>query len=141
MDRKRVRFLVLASGAVLSMALLVVVGMNRPGAMLYYLSVSEFLAEGQPGVGHFRVNGKVIAGSIERLASGTDVRFTMTDGARSLPVTYHGVIPDTFVDEAAVVVEGRLQDGSFVAHTLLAKCPSKYEAATDAAGSGSTATY
>jgi cytochrome c-type biogenesis protein CcmE len=45
-------------------------------------------------------------------------------------VAYHGIIPDTFVDDAAVVVEGQLQDdGTFRAHTLLAKCPSKYEAA------------
>ena len=43
---------------------------------------------------------------------------------------YHGIVPDTFVDNADVVVEGRLAgDGTFEAHTLLAKCPSKYEAA------------
>ena len=54
---------------------------------------------------------------------------------RTLPVSYHGIIPDTFVDDAAVVVEGRLQeDGTFVAHELLAKCPSKYEAAETAPG-------
>ena len=55
------------------------------------------------------------------------------DSGATVPVVYHGVIPDTFVDDAAVVVEGRLQDdGAFTAHTLLAKCPSKYESADEA---------
>ena len=48
--------------------------------------------------------------------------------ALGLPST--GIIPDTFVDEADVVVEGaRRPDGVFEATTLLAKCPSKYESA------------
>ncbi len=75
-----------------------------------------------------------------------DVRFNVTDGQAAIPVEYHGVVPDTFVDGADVVVEGGLrQDGTFVASNLLAKCPSKYEAAakrgeknphTDARGKG-----
>ena len=78
----------------------------------------------------FRINGKVTEGSIVRLASGQDVSFVVSDGANDLSVRYHGIIPDTFVDGADVVVEGRLgDDGTFDAHTLLAKCPSKYEAA------------
>jgi cytochrome c-type biogenesis protein CcmE len=45
-------------------------------------------------------------------------------------VIYRGLAPDTFTDEADVVVEGRLQpDGTFRATTLLAKCGSRYESA------------
>jgi len=67
-----------------------------------------------------------------RATSGEDVSFTITDGDSTLPVDYHGIIPDTFVDGAEVVVEGSLKhDGTFVAHMLLAKCPSKYEAADE----------
>ena len=47
-------------------------------------------------------------------------------------MVYDGALPDTFkdVDGAEVVVEGtRLAGGEFRAHTFLAKCPSKYEAA------------
>jgi cytochrome c-type biogenesis protein CcmE len=60
------------------------------------------------------------------------VKFTIRDkdGTATLPVDFSGIIPDTFVDDADVVVEGdRRPDGVFVATTLLAKCPSKYEAA------------
>jgi len=129
MNRKRIKFLVLGLGVVLSMTFLMVVGMNRPGGMMYYLTVTEFMQQADPEGGDYKINGTVSMGSIERMTTGMDVRFVITDGAASLPVAYHGVIPDTFVDEAAVVVEGRLQDGTFVAHNLLAKCPSKYEAA------------
>lgn len=131
MDRRQLKFLFLGLGVLVSMTFLLVVGMNRPGTMVYYLTVTEFTQQSDPAAGDYRVNGKVSTGSIERMPTGMDVRFLITDGATSIPVSYHGVIPDTFVDDAAVVVEGRLQDGTFVAHNLLAKCPSKYEAADD----------
>jgi len=131
-DRKRLKFLVLGCGIVATMGGLLIVGMSRPGGVAYYLSVSEFLAEPDQAKVGFRINGKVDPGSIVRAASGQDVAFVVTDGAASLPVRYHGVVPDTFVDDADVVVEGRLgADGTFEAHTLLAKCPSKYEAAIE----------
>jgi|SRR6185295_533804 len=136
MDRKRLKFVLLGLGILGSMGLLMVVGMNRPGGLHYYMTVGEFLAQGGAPQGNFRVDGKVESGTIERLPTGEDVRFTIVDpsGGASMPVHYRGVIPDTFVDLATVVVEGKLQeDGTFVAHTLLAKCPSKYEAADGAA--------
>jgi len=132
MDKKRIKFLLLGAGVVLSMGFLISVGMNRPGGFSYYLSVSEFVAHPDRGNDGFRVNGKVVDGTIDRMPSGQDVVFTMSDGSSSLPVRYHGIIPDTFVDGADVVVEGRLaDDGTFKAHTMLAKCPSKYEAAAE----------
>src|SRR5678815_3763888 len=98
---------------------LLIVGMSRPGGVAYYLTVSEFVARPDREAPGLRVNGKVHTGSIERGASGQDVSFVMTDGASTLPVRYHGIIPDTFVDDADVVVEGGLgQDGTFEAHTL-----------------------
>ena len=137
MDRKRLKFLLLGGGVLLSMTFLIVVGMNRPGGLVYYLTVTEFSRQPDRTDGDFRVNGSVEQGSIERLPTGQDVNFRMTDGETAMLVAYHGVIPDTFVDDAAVVVEGRLQDdGTFQAHTLLAKCPSKYEAAAAEGATG-----
>jgi cytochrome c-type biogenesis protein CcmE len=134
MDGRRLKFVLLGAGVLGSMVFLLLVGMNS-GGMVYYVSVEEFVRQPDRGA-DVRVNGKVISGSIERAPTGQDVRFTMTDGAASLPVVYHGVIPDTFVDEATVVVEGRMRDGAFRAHTLLAKCPSKYESAEEPQGRG-----
>ena len=134
MDRRRVKFSMLGGGVLLSMAFLIFVGINGSGGAKYYLSIDEFLNHPERQQEGFRINGKVSAGTIVRLPTGQDVRFEMTDGERMLPVAYHGIIPDTFVDGADVVVEGTLAaDGAFKAHTLLAKCPSKYEAAEDGA--------
>lgn len=135
MDARRMKFLVLGAGVLATMAFLVSVAVSRSGptGMVYYLTVPEFLSHGGKEDGHFRVNGKVVTGSIERLPTGQDVAFTMAGDGAELRVTYHGIIPDTFVDGADVVVEGKLRgDAVFEATTLLAKCPSKYEAAEGA---------
>ena len=135
MEKKRLKFLLLGTGIVATMGFLLAVGIGGSGGFAYYVTVSEFMAHGVDRGDHFRINGKVAEGSIERLSTGQDVRFVMTDQAVSLPVRYHGIIPDTFVDGADVVVEGALHDdGVFEATTLLAKCPSKYEAAQEAGG-------
>ena len=48
---------------------------------------------------------------------------------QTMTVRYAGVVPDTFKDDAEVIVSGKLgEDGVFHATDLLAKCPSKYEA-------------
>lgn len=106
-------------------------GVGLKGSLVYYLTVSEFLDTGRrDDLGdHFRVNGNVVTGSIERTPGAPGARFLMSDGKRQLPVAYAKETPDTFVDGSEVVVEGSLgAGGTFVATTLLAKCPSKYEA-------------
>jgi cytochrome c-type biogenesis protein CcmE len=132
MDGRRLKFILIGAGIVATMAFMLVIATGKSdGGFAYYVTVREFNDKGAPA-GHFRVNGKVDTGSIDRLASGRQVRFTIKDkdGGAQLPVDFTGVIPDTFVDDADVVVEGRKrEDGVFVATTLLAKCPSKYEAA------------
>lgn len=133
MDGRRLKFVLIGFGIVATMGFMLVVGTRKSdGGMLYYVKVHEYLQNGAPK-GHFRINGKVLAGSIDRKPDGQRVLFTLADDknpAVTLPVDYKGIIPDTFVDGADVVVEGsRLPNGTFEATTLLAKCPSKYEAA------------
>ena len=132
MDARRLKFILIGLGIVATMAFMLVIATGKSdGGFAYYVTVAEFKDKGAP-TGRFRVNGKVETGTIEREPSGRSVRFTIKDkdGGASLPVDYDGIIPDTFVDDADVVVEGkRGDDGVFVATTLLAKCPSKYEAA------------
>ena len=132
MDRRRLKFLALATGIVATMVFILAVGIQ--GGMVYYVTVSEFVETGATAGDNFRINGNVEPGSIERKPGGARVLFVMTEGSESLTVDYEGIIPDTFVDDANVVVHGVLQaDGTFKADELLAKCPSKYEAA-DGAG-------
>jgi cytochrome c-type biogenesis protein CcmE len=105
--------------------------LSSRGNLVYYLTVGEFLGkQGKSDLGeNFRINGNVAPGSIQRTPGALGARFVMTDGSRTLPVAYAKEVPDTFAERSEVVVEGSLgPDGVFVAHTLLAKCPSKYEA-------------
>ncbi len=130
MTRTRVKLLV--GGAVILTAFSYLFFSGMEASQVYYLTVSEFqerastLAPGEP----FRISGRVYAGTLERSDTGLDLRFTVydptTDGA-TLAVSYHGVVPDTFMEDSEVVVEGSMQRELFVAHTLMAKCPSKYE--------------
>lgn len=131
MNRK-LKFIISGIAIIGAMALLFYIGLGKEGSLVYYLTVSEYIERGAPQEGNFRINGKVLNGSIERPALGQVVKFRITDGAESLPVKYEGAIPDMFTDGTDVVVEGQKSaDGTFMAHTLLTKCPSKYEAASE----------
>ncbi len=130
MNKKKLRLALIGAGILACMAFLLAVTLSSRSGLVYYYTVSEFRKLDGERSGGIRINGKVEDGSIVRQKSGMDVRFNVTDGQAAIPVEYHGVLPDTFVDGADVVVEGGLRsDGTFVASSLLAKCPSKYEAA------------
>ena len=76
-----------------------------------------------------RMGARVVSGTIRRDMATNTVSFEVTDGSHTYPVVYQGLPPDTFDDDADVVVEGRLsRDGVFHATSLLAKCGSRYEA-------------
>ncbi|MFC1954639.1 cytochrome c maturation protein CcmE [Chloroflexota bacterium] len=100
------------------------------GASINYYSVDELLEKGSSAFGEdVRLTGKVSPDSIEKGSAGGPLRFAIIDagGKESLPVVYHGVIPDTFNADSEVVVDGALNStGIFEANVLMATCPSKY---------------
>ena len=49
--------------------------------------------------------------------------------AGRVPVVYHGSVPDLYKVGRVVVVDGTLRNGTFAAHDLSTKCPSKYSPA------------
>jgi cytochrome c-type biogenesis protein CcmE len=102
----------------------------------YFLTPSELAAKAAADPGFYdtgvKLGARVVRGSIRRDPGGREYAFAVTDGARTYPVVYRGIAPDTFTDDVDVVVEGRLgRDGTFRATTLLAKCASRYENAPD----------
>jgi len=108
---------------------LFVTGMR--GSILYYLTLEE-LAAAPPEVGEgVRLAGWVKEGSISAAAMDGELLFTITDGDRELSVRFAGQVPDTFEEKAEVIVEGIFRgDPVFKAASMLAKCPSKYEASS-----------
>jgi cytochrome c-type biogenesis protein CcmE len=73
----------------------------------------------------------VVPGSIAWDKYKSSAEFDITDGERTLHVRYVGsaVLPDTFKDEAVVVLQGEYNPThqAFDAEVVFAKCPSKYE--------------
>ena len=126
MKRTQRKFLIGFGIVIAAIGYLIYNGFNE--TTLYYLTVSELHAAPVYDT-NLRLNGHVVAGSIEKDEKAMlRVRFLAEEGGKQTLVVYSGVIPDTFKDGSDVVVEGTYApDGTFTAHTLLAKCPSKYE--------------
>lgn len=104
--------------------------------LTYYREVDELMAATGPSDEKLRVSGDVVAGSVVRGGADRQIRFDLTRtgeaGGARIPVVYSGTVPDIFKPSIQVVVEGRMDErGTFQAETLLAKCPSKYQAAGD----------
>ena len=130
--RRQRRFLV--GGALVLLALGYLAFTVTRTSAVYYLTVSELRARGvQASQQSVRVSGVVDAGSIQRDSDHFTIRFSASDPGGTLPVVYHGTVPDIFQPGIQVVVEGKLgADGVFHADTLLTKCPAHFQAATPA---------
>jgi cytochrome c-type biogenesis protein CcmE len=78
-----------------------------------------------PGT-RIRLGGLVASGSVMR-GDNLAVQFQLTDGSRTVPVAYQGVLPDLFREGQGVVTEGALdQGGVFRADTVFAKHDENY---------------
>jgi cytochrome c-type biogenesis protein CcmE len=128
------KFLVGAALIVGSVGFLIAEGVKQTG--VYFLTPSELAAKtaADPtfvdNVG-FKLGAKVVPGSVRRNSGAQRIEFKVSDGAKTYPVVYQGLVPDTFTDanDIEVVVEGRLGgDGVIRATDVLAKCGSRYEA-------------
>jgi len=74
----------------------------------------------------FRLGGMVAKGSVKQAAGTLDIEFLVTDFHHTVPVKYHGILPDLFREGQGVVAHGRMQDAVFVADEILAKHDEKY---------------
>ncbi|MDM7915060.1 MAG: cytochrome c maturation protein CcmE [Candidatus Eisenbacteria bacterium] len=127
--KKGIPFRFLIGFVLIALAIGLFVARGAKKSMVYYVTVSELLAQPRNSEG-LRVTGTVVPGTIQR--DDLVLRFEMTDGTKALPVEYKGIVPDTFGEKGEVVVEGAYHaGGSFEANFLMAKCPSKYEMSPD----------
>jgi len=123
--RQRLVLVLLALGAVGVAALLALSALRDQAAFFY--APSDVATQGLPLGRAVRLGGMVEAGSVRRAVDGVTVRFIVTDGRATTPVTFAGIVPDLFRERSGVVAEGEFRrDGSFVASNLLAKHDEKY---------------
>jgi cytochrome c-type biogenesis protein CcmE len=95
--------------------------------LVFFFSPSQVVAHEAPLGRSFRLGGLVEQGSVKRAADGLTVEFIVTDTAKSIPVTYKGILPDLFKEGKGVVTEGKLgPDGVFRAEQVLAKHDENY---------------
>ena len=95
--------------------------------LVFFFSPSQIAAGEAPKDRAFRVGGMVQTGSVKRQGDGLTVEFIVTDTAKSIPVTYKGILPDLFREGKGVVAQGRLgADGVFRADEVLAKHDENY---------------
>jgi cytochrome c-type biogenesis protein CcmE len=95
--------------------------------LVFFFSPTQVANGEAPTSRAFRIGGLVEAGSIRREADGLTTRFVVTDTAKSMPVSYTGILPDLFKEGKGVVAEGRLgADGLFAATQVLAKHDENY---------------
>src|SRR5437899_12287159 len=103
--------------------------------LVFFFSPSQVAAREAPQGRAFRIGGMVESGSLAREPNSLTVRFLVTDTAKTIPVTYTGLLPDLFKEGKGVVAQGTLgPDGVFRASEVLAKHDENYmpPAAADA---------
>ena len=93
--------------------------------LVFFFTPSQVAANEAPTGRTFRIGGMVETGSVKR--EGVEVRFVVTDTAKSIPVLYSGALPDLFREGKGVVAQGQLgADGVFRAKEVLAKHDENY---------------
>jgi len=119
---QRLVLVVLALAALFGAVLLAMWGLKDRAAYFYTPSDIGSAAPGRAA----RLGGMVEKGSLVHDRDGVNIRFIVSDGKARLPVTYRGIVPDLFREGSGVVAEGRMERGTFVADTILAKHDERY---------------
>ncbi len=130
---KRFKFILGAAVVALGLAYLFAAGIRQSSSTHMTLKdLAHRVVESDLESTRIQLGGcKVVPGSIQWDEYHHRPTFTVADSTYTLQVRYVGnaVLPDTFKDEAQVVLEGYLDSSSncFDAQIVFAKCPSKYE--------------
>jgi len=95
-------------------------------SLVFFNSPTDLLQKQIKAGQRMRIGGLVKEGSVAR-GDGLAVRFELTDGASTIPVSYQGLLPDLFREGQGVVAEGALDGhGTFRADSVLAKHDETY---------------
>ena len=125
MTRKQRRLALIGAGlAVLGLAAALVLSALKD-SIVFFNSPSDVVEKQIKSGTRIRLGGLVATGSVER--KDLDARFAVTDGNRTINVSYRGILPDLFREGQGVVAEGILQSAdTFTAETVLAKHDETY---------------
>lgn len=123
--KKKRRIQVIAV-AVVALALSTgLIGYAMRDGINFFRSPTQVMAEPPKPTETFRIGGLVEEGSLER-GQGEVIRFNVTDGGATVPVTYRGVLPDLFAENQGMIGTGKYVNGIFEASEILAKHDEDY---------------
>ena len=95
--------------------------------LVFFFTPSQVASNEAPQGRAFRIGGLVEQGSVVHDKDALTVHFRVTDTAKTIPVTYTGILPDLFKEGKGVVAQGKLgPDGVFHANEVLAKHDENY---------------
>jgi cytochrome c-type biogenesis protein CcmE len=125
MKSRHKRIAIIVAGLVLLAVATTLLLQSFQSNLVFFFSPTE-VAEGKaPKEGNFRIGGLVEENSVQR--NGTQVKFRVTDTAKTMDVVYTGILPDLFKEGKGVVAQGKQgSDGIFVADQVLAKHDENY---------------
>ena len=121
---QRLVLVVTAMAALLVAVLLAMWGLKDRAS--YFYTPADIAAGKAHEDEAIRLGGMVERGSVRHQPDGVTIRFMVTDGKAETPVVYRGIVPDLFREGSGTVAEGRLQRGTFIADTILAKHDERY---------------
>lgn len=93
-------------------------------AVVYYVTPTELNSGAVDPRRPVRVGGQVLPGSLRR--EGGTVRFVLSDGRHRVPVRFEGTVEGLLVEGQGAVVEGRWEDGTLHARTVVVKHSEEY---------------
>ncbi len=121
--QRRIQIILLTFAALIVSVSLI--GFAFQDGINFFRSPSQVLEEPPEPREVFRIGGLVEEGTLVR-ADGETVRFSVTDGGASVPVTFTGILPDLFKENEGMVGTGSYVEGVFVATEILAKHDETY---------------
>lgn len=121
--QRRIQVIALATVALIMATGLI--GYAMRDGINYFRSPSQVMETPPEPTEVFRIGGLVEEGSLIR-GQGEAVRFSVTDGGATVPVSYVGVLPDLFEENQGMVGTGRYINGVFEASEILAKHDETY---------------
>ena len=126
MTRKQRRLTLIGAGlGVLGLAAALVLFALKD-SIVFFNSPTDVVEKHVAPGSRIRLGGLVKPGSLVR-GDNLQVRFEVTDGNKSVPVSYTGILPDLFREGQGVVTEGALNAaGTFKADSVLAKHDETY---------------
>lgn len=124
--KKRHKRIALIGGGLAAISIATALVLNAfQNNLVFFFTPTQVSAGEAPQERLFRIGGIVQMDSVQR--EGLTVRFIVTDNAKTIPVSYTGILPDLFNEGKGVVAQGKLEsNGLFRAQEVLAKHDENY---------------